>query len=828
MHQPTAADDKPSTGRDNSSCVRYLLVGLGVAVVALVAVVIALAIVYADRRKTSDDYRATIATLRNQLRPACDLSDPAPLVAFPPRVADIFDPFNEAELNAISDYVTATLSISAKETEGDLRGDWIYAIDNLSPNKATALNYIDQNAGTNPGRYALVVVYHLGSFSGSHRVVEYKVGPILSLPIVPASTAITPVVQGHELGTTTEIPYLMRPVSAQEYALMEPLVVAAMAGDLLNLSLVSYGEEYANGRFYWTDSAPRGYTRNDRQTWIWFSWYAEGMFNLPVGLQMLIDHKSLDAADWSIIELGYNGQGPFASPAALGSAFNSGSLTVVNYPYPDNSNASSPLWSSMRRRGQPRPLEERSIPASIEQGGARYAVRGRQVSWLSWDFHIGYELTCGIKINDVRFRNERIVYELALQDAYAAYSGSMPIQALSQYSDGGWGMGWSEFPLVAGVDCPSYAKMLDTIYYVEGVAHVSKNAICIWEQPENVAIMRHYDNNFLGGSGYMFVSAYPRTALVVRTSATVYNYDYTYSYIFHMDGTMVVSSMASGYLQAEHYPTHVPAQIKEKNFGTRINERTMGSLHDHLFGWKIDLDILGKDNRAMRVEKRLGTFPNQFNFGGANNVLKYVHKTPLLTENADNWYNEDPRTPTHFMFHNPTAADGGMNKWGNDRSYAIILPGTSVQLMNASAPWMNAEQWTKYNVAILKRKETEQRSCRVFYDMQAPQEPLVKFDSFFDGDSLVDTDLVAWVMVGSLHFPSSEDAPITTTSGTEVRFLLRPHNYFDENPVTDLTQRMFKTGTLYPDGAAAQDVDTASATSTARCYSAGSPPVYGA
>jgi hypothetical protein len=45
-------------------------------------------------------------------------------------------------------------------------------------------------------------------------------------------------------------------------------------------------------------------------------------------------------------------------------------------------------------------------------------------------------------------------------------------------------------------------------------------------------------------------SAYARTALIVRTTATVYNYDYIYNYVFHMDGAMEVAAAASGYLQA--------------------------------------------------------------------------------------------------------------------------------------------------------------------------------------------------------------------------------------------------------------------------------------
>lgn len=43
-------------------------------------------------------------------------------------------------------------------------------------------------------------------------------------------------------------------------------------------------------------------------------------------------------------------------------------------------------------------------------------------------------------------------------------------------------------------------------------------------------------------------------------------------------------------------------------------------------------------------------------------------------------------------------------------------------------------------------------------------------------------DLVAWVTTGFLHIPHSEDIPNTVTVGNGGGVLLRPHNYFDEDP----------------------------------------------
>ena len=62
-------------------------------------------------------------------------------------------------------------------------------------------------------------------------------------------------------------------------------------------------------------------------------------------------------------------------------------------------------------------------------------------------------------------------------------------------------------------------------------------------------------------------------------------------------------------------------------------------------------------------------------------------------------------------------------------------------------------------------------------------EPVVDFEQFTaDNESGVNEDLVAWVTVGVMHVPHSEDIPSTATPANSASFYLRPYNYFDEDP----------------------------------------------
>jgi len=42
-------------------------------------------------------------------------------------------------------------------------------------------------------------------------------------------------------------------------------------------------------------------------------------------------------------------------------------------------------------------------------------VTGRRVTWLDWQFYFNVRTSTGPIFNDVRFRAERIIYELSLQ-----------------------------------------------------------------------------------------------------------------------------------------------------------------------------------------------------------------------------------------------------------------------------------------------------------------------------------------------------------------------------------------------------------------------------
>lgn len=125
----------------------------------------------------------------------------------------------------------------------------------------------------------------------------------------------------------------------------------------------------------------------------------------------------------------------------------------------------------------------------------------------------------------------------------------------------------------------------------------------------------------------------------------------------------------------------------------------------------------------------------------------------------------------------------------------------------------------RYQVAVTRRHQKEDSSSSI-YTQNNPWEPPVAFESFLQDDESLDDqvswggrrggelpggscwvapprpppltggpllflppqDLVAWLTVGFLHIPHSEDIPNTSTPGNAVGFFLRPFNFFPEDP----------------------------------------------
>ncbi|XP_048367565.1 amiloride-sensitive amine oxidase [copper-containing] isoform X2 [Sphaerodactylus townsendi] len=670
----------------------------------------------------------------------------------PQKAASIFSDLTPAELRAVRSFLMSRSELGLQPSEGGtLRKNSLFLVELLAPKKKQALRYLDAG-GPCPRRHARAVVFFGGEVKPN--VTEYIVGPL------PTPTSYRPF--------GPPVAYTSRPMDLLEYHLLYHSMQAALAPlasflqDISGFSLEPCGARCLT----FTDVAPRGLAPGERRTWIIVQRSVEGSFLHPIGLELLIDHRDLDPDAWEVQKVWYNGQ-YFDNPEELARRYAQGQVDAVRLPpHPQHSQFSTFVPRGNFTTGPP---PDRHGAKVCEPAGHSYYVRGNRLEYSGWSLAFRLRSSTGLQLFDVQFNGERIAYELSVQEAIAFYGGSSPATMQTKYIDVGYMMGSLTHELAPGIDCPEVATFLDAHHMCDADGPVRyPRAICIFELPTGVPMRRHFDNNFQGGSN--FYGGLEGHALVLRTTSTVYNYDYIWDFLFYPNGVLETKVHATGYVHASFYTS------EGLQYGNRIQTHVLGNMHTHLVHYKVDLDVAGSGNSFETVE--LAFEERGVPWAAGRRVVQPVlQRRGRLREHQAAFPFGEP-LPRYLLFSNPRRR----GRWGHPRSYRLQLASHADRVLPRHWHEERGVSWSRYHLAVTQDHAKEDRSSSM-YIQNNPWQPSVSFESFLqDDESLEDQDLVAWVTVGFLHIPHSEDIPNTATPGNAVGFLLRPFNFFDEDP----------------------------------------------
>lgn len=230
----------------------------------------------------------------------------------------------------------------------------------------------------------------------------------------------------------------------------------------------------------------------------------------------------------------YNGK-VYDSVAALRSAWSTPG-------FEKSGTANNGGWTSMDREGTPYLDDEKPGPENIAMS-QRFAIDqdNMYVEWMGFSFYMSVSQQISLGLFNINFDDERIIYELQMQEAIALYASNDPLRSDTFYLDSqaiaNYGFGRGLNKLVPGWDCPQTAAYLDTPF--------KNGSVCIFEQDAGFPLARHRGNPH-------YVTVVKNNILVVRTISTVGNYDYMFDYQFFYDGSLEVTVRASGYIEGTH------------------------------------------------------------------------------------------------------------------------------------------------------------------------------------------------------------------------------------------------------------------------------------
>lgn len=498
--------------------------------------------------------------LNSNKLPKCQMQSQAAVAANHTDQSLIFADLTPEEYRRVRDYMwnqkdlRISRSAFAKASE-----NYIFLIDLVLPKKAEALRYLDSQ-GPKPERQASVVVF----FGEFNYLKEYTVGP---LPGPLRHQDVT-----KEKYKVERLPFTARPVTIGEYKQLFQLVFGDVFNQLQTELRESFGYDPKRPNLDVFEGMPRGVKAGDRKTWISFFRDFSGMYIHPVGFEILICHESKNSSDWTVERLMYNGI-YFDSLETFKKNYAAGGVPKIVFKEISN-------YASLKPRSVPTGLG----PQQHYLQGKRFSVRNNQVLYLDWSFAFGLSSLTGMRAFDIRFKGERIIYELSVQEAMSVYGSRTPGMMLTKFLDTSIGIGRFAHELVRGVDCPYSATYVDVYRYIDiNATQLFRNAICIFEHDVGRPLRRHFSDFFQNSYGGL-----TNSALYIRSITAIGNYDYIWDFIFYQSGTVEARVHATGYISSSY---KVPGSLK---YGHQVAENVLGNIHTHFVNFKVDLDILGR------------------------------------------------------------------------------------------------------------------------------------------------------------------------------------------------------------------------------------------
>lgn len=674
-----------------------------------------------------------------------------------PGQSQLFADLSSEELTAVVSFLTQQLGPGLVDAAQARPSDnCIFSVELQLPPKAAALAHLDRGSPP-PAREALAIIFFGGQ--PQPNVSELVVGPL------PHPSYLRDVTVERHGGP---LPYHRRPVLFREYLDIDYMIFNRELPRAAGLLHHCCFYRRQGGNLVTMTTAPRGLQSGDRATWfgLYYNISGAGFYLHPVGLELLVDHKALDPARWTIQKVFFQGR-YYKSLAQLEEQFEAGLVNMV--PIPDNGTGGS--WS-LKSQASPGPAP----PLQFHPQGPRFSVQGSRVSSSLWTFFFGLGAYSGPRIFDIRFQGERLAYEISLQEALAVYGGNSPAAMLTRYIDGSFGMGKYSTPLTRGVDCPYLATYVDWHFLLESQAPKTvRDAFCVFEQNQGLPLRRHHSDiysHYFGGL--------TDTVLVFRSVSTLLNYDYVWDMVFHPNGAIEVKFHATGYISSAFLFG------AGRSYGNQVREHTLGTAHTHSAHFKVDLDVGGLQNWVWAEDM---VFVPMTVPWSPEHQLQRLQVTRKLLETEEQAAFPLGRASPRYLY----LASNQSNKWGHPRGYRIQVRSFAGEPLPQNSSMERAISWGRYQLAVTQRKEEEPSSSSI-YNQNDPWVPTVDFSDFINNETIAGKDLVAWVTAGFLHIPHAEDVPNTVTVGNSVGFFLRPYNFFDQDPSFDSADSIYFRG----------------------------------
>lgn len=208
-------------------------------------------------------------------------------------------------------------------------------------------------------------------------------------------------------------------------------------------------------------------------------------------------------------------------------------------------------------------------------------------------------------------------------------------------------------------------------------------------------------------------------------------------------------------------------------FGQLMAKNIFGVNHQHLFNFRLDMDVDGKANNVMEMNVKALAMDDKNPLG--NSFI--VKNTPLQKETAA-VRDMDMKSSREWMV---MSADK-KNSLGAATGYMLMPEANAVFLPTEGAIIRDKASFATHHLWVTKYKPDELHAGGEYPNQTKPGKGLPEYIS--DDESLMNEDIVLWYTLGVTHVPRPEDWPVMPSH--RVGFKLVPRGFFTRNPAINL------------------------------------------
>ena len=400
-----------------------------------------------------------------------------------------------------------------------------------------------------------------------------------------------------------------------------------------------------------------------------------------------------------------------------------------------------------------------------------------EVEWQNWSFHLRIDRRTGPVISLVKYRHgdrlRDIAYQMALAEIFVPYMDADRNWGYRTILDAGeFGLGYNASTLKEGTDCPPQAAYISLIVADEmGAPRRIKRAICMFERATGDPLWRH------GDAKTNDANSRPAIELVVRTIPMLGNYDYVIDWAFTQHAEIHVRVGATGIDMAKGVRARSMADATARDdtaHGSLVAPGLVAPLHDHFFGFRLDLDVDGVANTLIRDEVTMVRLGQE----NPRRSIWTLRSKPVLREG-----------PVMPMPHGGALrivnTQARPNKLGHVPAYQLVPGNGALSILADDDDPQARAAFSAERVWLTAYKANELYPAGDYPNQSTGGDGLPIYSR--DGDAVENTDLVFWVTLGFNHLTRAEDWPIMPTRWHG--FIIRPYNFFDESPAFDVPPR---------------------------------------